>query len=170
MFDFLLNTPLLAQRDEDVVVMLVMMVVMLFAMAVGIGIAIFIILFLSSCLKRVPPQFREMEPGMVWLLLIPCFSIVWNFYVYSAIPRSFQNYFNSIGRYDVGDCGAQLGQWYAILTVVSIVPIVNYIAGPAAFIVWIIFLVKAGGLKSQIPENAEFQSPMPYGYQKPYGY
>jgi hypothetical protein len=148
---------------------MVMLVVTLVAMAIGLGIAIAICLFLSSCLKRVPPEHREMEPGMVWLLLIPCFSIVWNFFVYIKIPQSFQRYFNSIGRYDVGDCGQQLGLWYSILVVVCMVPFVNYIAGPAALIVWIIFLVKAAGLKGQIPEGG-YQAPMAYGYQKPPAY
>src|SRR5262245_39903394 len=40
---------------------------------VGLAIAIAIILVISSCYSRIPQQYRLMEPGMVWLLLIPCF-------------------------------------------------------------------------------------------------
>jgi hypothetical protein len=52
-------------------------------------IAILICLFLSSCLKRIPEEHRQQSPGMVWLLLIPCFAVVWNFFVYPKIAESF---------------------------------------------------------------------------------
>ena len=37
----------------------------------------FICLLLQRCFERIPQQFRQQQPGMVWLLLIPCFSLVW---------------------------------------------------------------------------------------------
>jgi hypothetical protein len=37
---------------------------------------IFFLLTLSRCLSRVQPRNRDMEPGMVWINLIPCFSMV----------------------------------------------------------------------------------------------
>ena len=38
-----------------------------------------------------------MEPAMVFLLLIPCFGLVWNFFLYPRLSRSFQKYFQSVG-------------------------------------------------------------------------
>lgn len=124
---------------------------------VGLIIAVLICLFLSSCLVRLPPEYRRVEPGMVWLLLIPCFPLVWNFFVYPKIAESFQSYFESTGRTDVGDCARGLAMLYCILTVVSlplglipIIGLINCVVGPATLVIWIIVLVRFAGLKGQV--------------------
>jgi len=110
-------------------------------------------------LKEVPSEYRVMEPGQVWLLLIPCFAVIWNFWVFQRVPQSFHNYFASQGRTDFGDCGGQLGLWYAICGVGSVVPCLQFVAGPAAFVLLLIFLVKILELKKQIHSGAAAQSP-----------
>ncbi|HJN67803.1 MAG TPA: hypothetical protein QF761_16465 [Pirellulales bacterium] len=117
-----------------------------------------IIIIISGALKEVPSEYRVMEPGQVWLLLIPCFAVIWNFWVFQRVPQSFHNYFASQGRTDLGDCGGQLGLWYAICGIASVVPCLNYIAGPAALVLLIIFLVKIVSLKKQIQSGATAQS------------
>lgn len=89
---------------------------------------------------------------MVFLLLIPCFNIVWNFFVYPKLADSFASYFRAQGRTDVGDCGRGIGMAYCICAVCGVVPYLGLLAGLAALILWIIFLVKAADLKGQIPE------------------
>jgi hypothetical protein len=125
---------------------------------VMLGIGIFILYLLYKLLDALPPQYRLMEPGMVWLLLIPCFNLIWNFFVYPRISRSYQHYFNAQGRTDVGDCGATLGIFYSVCAVLISIPCVNYvtgfICGPAMLILIIIYLVKLHELKKQIrPEK-----------------
>lgn len=90
---------------------------------------------------------------MVWLLLIPLFNLIWNFFVYQKLPDSYKSYFSSQGRTDVSDCGKGIGLAYAISAAACIVPCLNYLAVPAALVLLIIFLVKAMGLKNQIPEG-----------------
>lgn len=121
---------------------------------VSIAIAIVIAVLIAGCYARIPQQYREMEPGMVYLMLIPCFNLVWIFFVTLRLSTSFQKYFTAHGRTDVGDCGYQLGLWYSICMVAGIVPCVNYIAGPAALVLLILYLVKVMGLKNQIPVGA----------------
>ena len=118
-----------------------------------------IIIIISVALKAVPSEYRVMKPGQVWLLLIPCFAVIWNFWVFQRVPQSFQKYFASQGRTDLGDCGGQLGLWYAICAVGSVVPCLNYIAAPAGLVLLIIFLVKIVELKKQIHSGAAAQSP-----------
>ncbi|HWB07880.1 MAG TPA: hypothetical protein VG826_01460 [Pirellulales bacterium] len=125
--------------------------VALVAVVIGLAITIVIAVLISSCYARIPQQYREMEPGMVYLMLIPCFNLVWIFFVTLRLSQSFQKYFADIGRSDVGDCGYQLGLWCSICTVVSVIPCVNYVAGPAALVLLILYLVKVIGLKNQIP-------------------
>jgi hypothetical protein len=152
---------LLAQQNgpEDAVVLTVIVIVAAVFLVVGIAITVAILWALYSCYDRIPAQHRQMEPWQVWLLLIPCFNLVWNFMVFPNLSKSFASYFRSVGRYDVGDCGEQVGLWYAICAALSVIPLVNYIAGPASLILLIIFLVKALTLKGQIPAEG-------LGYEK----
>ena len=124
---------------------------------VMLGITIFILYLLYKLLDALPPQYRLMEPGLVWLLLIPCFNLIWNFFVYPRIARSYQNYFYAHGRTDVGDCGATLGVWFSVCHVLISIPCVNYITGifcgPAMLVLLIIYLIKLHELKRQIPSG-----------------
>jgi len=128
-----------------------MLIVFAIIAIVALVIGIVLLYLLYSCFERIPQQHRQMESWQVFLLLIPCFNLVWNFFVFPKLARSYQSYFAEQGRTDVGDCGEQIGLWYAICTVASIIPFLNYIAGPAALVLFIIFLVKALTLKGQIP-------------------
>ncbi|MBN2433055.1 MAG: hypothetical protein JXQ27_16405 [Acidobacteria bacterium] len=136
--------------NQDVIGMIGGLAGAVISLVIFLGIMITIIMIVQSVYKRIPPEHREMEPGMVWLLLIPCFNVVWNFFVFPKLSRSLKSYFFSIGRTDVGDCGEGLGLAYAILSAVSIIPYLNCLTFPAAIIILIIFLVKATGLKNQI--------------------
>jgi hypothetical protein len=124
---------------------------------VGLLVAVLICLFLSSCLTRLPEEHRRVNPGLVWLLLIPCFPVVWNFFVYPKVAESFQSYFDAQGRTDVGDCSRGLATLYCILTVVStvlgIIPFigaVNCLLGPAILVIWTLLLVRFAGYKGQV--------------------
>lgn len=115
---------------------------------VGLLILIGIILFLQSCYASIPPEHRKMEPGMVWLLLIPIFSLVWMFFVYIRLAKSFQGAYAARGRGEQGDCGEKLALIFCISCVACIIPLVNCIAMPASLILLIVVLVKFAGLKN----------------------
>ncbi len=135
---------------------------------VGLAIAVAVCWFLMTCFQRVPPAHRKQEPGLVWLLLIPCFNLVWSFFVYPRLADSYKSYFDSIGRSDVGDCGRALGLWCCILPLIQlglsmfsripvlgrVTAVLSCVASLAGVVVYIVFLVKAGTLKNQIPEQA----------------
>jgi len=114
---------------------------------VTLAIHIVVCFLLQECFRRVPPQFRKQQPAMVWLLLIPCFSIVWNFFVYLPLSKSYKAYFDSINRTDVGDCQYSVAVTYSILYAAFFVPF----ASLAALVLLIIYLVKIHELKNQIP-------------------
>ena len=121
-----------------------------------IGLSVFVIYLLYSLLKAVPPNYRLMEPALVWLLLIPCFNLVWNFFVFTRISKSYQNYFYDHDRPHIGDCGAGIGIAYSVCTVLASIPCVNYITGifcgPAMLVLIIIYLVQLHGLKRHIDD------------------
>ena len=145
------------QLDVDAVVAFSTMfwgifcLVMWVGLVVGAAIGVVISILLYQCFTRIPAEHQKMSPGMVFLLLIPLFSLIWNFFVYQRLPESYQSYFAAQGRTDVGDCGKQLGLWYAICAACSLVPCVNSFAGIAGLVLLIMFLVKAFELRRQIP-------------------
>ena len=114
---------------------------------ITLAIHIVVCFLLQECFRRVPPEFRKQEPAMVWLLLIPCFTIVWNFFVYLPLSKSYKAYFNSINRTDVGDCQYSMAVAYSILYAAFFVPF----ASIAALVLLILYLVKIHELKNQIP-------------------
>lgn len=135
------------QTDPDTMELIIVLAVMAGAMLIGLGIQAFICWIAARTAAAVPPQFREVEPGLVWLLLIPCFSLVWNFFVFPKIANGYQRYFHAIGQPQHGDCGAGLALWFCLCAVFSVVPIVQYIAALAWLILVIILLVKFWDLK-----------------------
>ena len=113
-----------------------------FIFLVSIAIACVILYVQYKVLDRIPPQFRQMEPWQVFLVLIPCFGIIWIFFVVIKIPASLQAYFYSKGRSDVGDCGAQLGIWYLISGLVG--------CAPVSLVMLVMYLMKIWELQKQI--------------------
>lgn len=91
--------------------------------------------FLSSALKAVPEQYRELSPAIPWLLLVPFVNIVILFLAFIKVPRSLNKYLTSVGDTSQGDCGEQMGLWGAVL---GIIPC----TGPIGLILLIISLVK----------------------------
>ena len=48
---------------------------------------------MQNSLTFVHPQFRKLEPGLVWLTMIPVFGFVWQFIVVLAVARSLREEF-----------------------------------------------------------------------------
>lgn len=121
---------------------------------IGIAISVVICLLLYNAQKAVPQQHRKLEPGLIWLLLIPLFNLVWNFFVFLRISESYKSYFQSIGREDVGDAGRGIGLAYAICAACTLIPCLGLFAAVGALVLLIVYLVKIYGLKPQISASA----------------
>ena len=124
-------------------------------MAIFIGVGVLICWILYDCLKRVPPQFRQQEPGLAWLLLIPFFGVVWNFFVFLPLARSYQSYFYSRGRTDLRDCGYNISLAYCICAAISIIPYLGLLAWIPSLVLLIISLSKVHALSRQIEPFTE---------------
>lgn len=134
--------------------------------AVLLIVVILYLLTLQKALSRVSPRNRLMEPGMVWLMLVPCFNIIWQFIVAIRVPDSLRNEFRDRGREDGSDYGKSLALGQAILNILN--PVISNAAsaaGPEAargitFVSWglsvvglilfIMFWVKIAGYSSQL--------------------
>ena len=115
-----------------------------------LAVHIFYIITLQSCFATLPEKHRELSPGLVWLLLVPLFNFVWMFMVVLKLSNSFKKAFAERGvTAEVGSCGQGIGLAYCILICCSIIPIVNFVTGPAALICWIIYWTQMAGLKNK---------------------
>jgi hypothetical protein len=55
------------------------------------------LLALRDALKKCAPTSRTMEPGKVWLLLVPVFGLVWQFIMVVNMAKSLRNEFARLG-------------------------------------------------------------------------
>ncbi len=114
---------------------------------------------LFSALRKLPRAYQRQEPGMVWLLVIPLFHLVWNFFVYPRISESYCAYFRAIGRHDVGDCAESIGLAYCICAAIAVLPGVGCAAVVAAIVLLIVYLVRLYELVGMVPADAAAQAP-----------
>ena len=78
---------------------------------------------LSKALSRCAPERRDMTPLKVWLLLIPGFNIIWNFYAVSAIATSLKKEFAARSLQPDKDYGRDIGLAMAVFTAASMLPL-----------------------------------------------
>jgi hypothetical protein len=104
-------------------------------------------------LSRIPPQFRRQDPGLAFLLFIPFFSLVWNFFVHPKVAESLKAYHDAQGPHAHGDCGGSLALAACICAACSLIPFAGYITGVAALVLIILFYVKAFDLSARIPKT-----------------
>lgn len=124
-------------------------------LVVAVGIYVLFLINLQNLLKQCSSQNRTVPAANVWLLLIPFFSIVYQFIIYPKISESVEKEFQSRGTRLPGDYGRNLGLAISILTVVGLfqyigIPFIGNIAGLASFIVFIIYWVKTAELKNKL--------------------
>ena len=132
-----------------------MLIPLLIILAIGIAVAVFYCLTLSKALKQVRPELREMEPGQVWLYFIPFFNLYWIFVIASKVPASLKAEFYERGIGKRGDdYGANIGKWYAICTIASIVPFIGGCFGLVGLVMWIMFWVKIAGYSKELQQDA----------------
>ncbi len=80
-------------------------------------------LTLYTTLNIIKAENRKLHPLTVWLLFIPGFNLVWNFFVVSGVTVSIKNELQS-RNYDVIKRPAFVsGMAYAILTALGIIPL-----------------------------------------------
>src|SRR5260221_12215584 len=97
--------------------------------------------FAYNAALLVPPEHREIEPALAFLLLVPCLGLFLNFLIQPAVARSFRRWFAARGVSTEGDCGESLAWWHAIAGICAYVPCVPF-AGLAAIALQIVYLVR----------------------------
>jgi hypothetical protein len=134
--------------DEAAALAGLMVIGMILLVQLAIGILVAWLIYRAN--EALPAQHRKAESWQAFLLLIPLFNLVWNFILLARVSGGFQSYFQEKNDPSVGDCGASIGLWYSIAVICAVIPLVNCVAGPAALVLLIIYLVKISGLRTRV--------------------
>ena len=89
---------------------------MCFVVIAILAIYVFFLLTLQKAMGRCSRRNRTMEPGLVWLLLVPLFNIVWIFIMPIRIGDSLKNEFADREIDDGSNYGKSVGLWWAAAT------------------------------------------------------
>ena len=122
----------------------------LIVLAISLTIAILYLMNLQNLMKEVNQKNRQVEPGNVWLMLIPLFNIIYPFILYPKICDSVKAEFEFRGKPEAGDYGRALGITMPILGLVGFVPFLGTLAGLANLVIFIIFWVKMAEYKNKL--------------------
>ncbi len=114
----------------------------LIILAIVVTVKVFYLLTLYRTLNRCSPESRAMDPALVWLNFIPCFSLVWHFFIVINIAKSLGAEFKKRGIVAEDQPGQAIGLAMCIVSVLCVIPYVNCVMGPAALVCWIIYWVK----------------------------
>ncbi|MGA2908483.1 MAG: hypothetical protein ABSE36_12330 [Terracidiphilus sp.] len=120
--------------------------------------AIFYLLTLSRALEKCSPASRTMQPGMVWLMLIPFFGLIWNFFIVLALSNSLGREFPARGVTQLDpEPGKSIGLPMCVCMACGIIPLLGVIASLIALVLWVVYWVKIAGfsrLLDQFPAQA----------------
>lgn len=149
MMNHLLNMLLLGIIGPQEIIVILVVVAVIF----GISLIpmIFFLLTLQNTLNAISFENRKMEPGLVWLSLIPLFGMVWQFIIVDRMAGSLQAEFAKRGiAIEEARPGNSIGLAYCILFCCSLIPFVGYITSIAGLICWIIYWIKINDYKNRL--------------------
>jgi hypothetical protein len=115
---------------------------------------IIFLLTLQNTFHEIKPENRKMQPGQVWLTLIPLFGLIWQFIIVNNLADSLKLEFSQ-RNINVGEerPGIGIGLAYCILFCCSIIPFLGILTGLAGFICWIIYWVKISNFKATLQHS-----------------
>ena len=91
---------------------------------------IFFLLHLNRLLSKCKPENINMEPGLVWLNLIPIFSLGWMFYTVIKVRDALKTEFKSRNlQSNDPQFAYSIGLAYCITLACSIIPFIGFFTG-----------------------------------------
>lgn len=142
-----------ASGPSDDVILIVVLVASGVTLVIWLALYLLFLMTLSRALRECHPRKRRMEPGMVYLNLIPLVSLVWRFNTVSALTYSLREEFADRGLRRQGDYGNGIGTVYATLAVCVFVPYVGILLWLASAVLGIVYWVKIAGLLRTLRES-----------------
>lgn len=115
---------------------------------------IFYLITIQDTLKEISPENRQMQPGEVWLSIIPLFGMVWQFFVVDRVSKSLKAEFLKRNIQIVEEKpGYSIGIAFCILNCCGIIPVLGGFAGIGGLVCWIIYWIKIADYKTLLINN-----------------
>ena len=128
----------------------------IFIFVIFAGLIAVLVLFLLNLMKLLQacaPENQKMGPGMVWLNLIPIFSLGWMIFTVIKITESLKSEYTSRGLNTDQNFGYPIGLAYAICNACSIIPFVGTFAALGSLVLWIMWWIKTAGFRKELTDN-----------------
>jgi len=132
---------------------------LLAVLCIGLIPYIFFLITLQNTLKAIAPGNRKMEPGMVWLSLIPLFNLVWQFIVVNRMTESIEAQLGKSGELMPERPAQSVGMAMCVLFCFGWIPFLGGLLSLAGIICWIIYWVKISEFKRRIESQPDTQDP-----------
>ena len=113
---------------------------------------IFYLISMQKALTRCDPKNRLMQPGLVWLNLIPFFAMIWQFFTVLYVSGSIDREFRDRGINAEPEPGKSVGLAMCILNVCGLVPYVGILTSIGSLVCWIIYWVKIAECSRKLAE------------------
>jgi hypothetical protein len=111
--------------------------------AVLITPAILYILTLSRALNKCAFSSRTIQPGTLWLLLIPLVNLIWHFVVVNGMAQSLGNEFRTRNLTSTDpEPGKSIGIAMCVCGACGLIPLLGILAGIAYLVLWVIYWLK----------------------------
>ena len=105
--------------------------------------AIFYILTLQRTLYKCAPSSRTLDPGMVWLYIVPLVNLVFHFFIVFGLAKSLRNEFNRRSLVVPEEMpGQSIGLAMCICACCAIIPLLGLLAALAHLVLWIVYWAK----------------------------
>lgn len=121
--------------------------------------AIFYLISMQKALSRCEPKNRLMQPGLVWLNLIPFFNLIWQFFTVLYVSGSIDREFRDRGIDAEPEPGKPVGLAMCILYVCGVIPYLVMLTGIASLVCWIIYWVKIAECSRRLADNPPVYTP-----------
>lgn len=104
---------------------------------------VFFLLTLQKMLRKCGPDSRTMEPGTVWLWLIPVFGTVWQFIVVINIAKSLTSEFVRLGIPNSELTTNQaIGLGMCVCNCCIFLPVLGGFAAIVGLVLWIVYWLR----------------------------
>jgi hypothetical protein len=112
------------------------------------------LLALQGVLKKCAPASRTMEPGKVWLWLIPVFGLVWQFIAVMNVAKSLGNEFARLGiPCSQPSPGRAIGLAWCVCNCCIFIPLLGGLAGMAGLVLWIAYWIRIANFSRLLDER-----------------
>ena len=123
---------------------------LLFLLAARTLVAWFVCRFTANCLIALPPEHRRLRPGMVWLLMIPLFPYVWNYFIFPPLAESYADCFRARGIAEPSNCGWGMSLALCICSDASLLPGLALIALFCELVLLVVVLLNFRNLRARL--------------------